>query len=107
MKTLSSEMLQTITMRLVNEFQPERIILFGSYAWGKPTEDSDLDIMVIVPDSNLPPVQRSIKAHRCLRGIHIPKDVLVKTSFEFEKLSYVHASLEAQVKEQGKIIYER
>ncbi|MBF0337939.1 MAG: nucleotidyltransferase domain-containing protein [Nitrospirae bacterium] len=39
--------LKTVTEKLVVEFQPEKIILFGSYAWGKPTEDSDVDLLVI------------------------------------------------------------
>lgn len=34
--------------RIVQEFHPERIILFGSYAYGKPSEDSDIDILVIL-----------------------------------------------------------
>src|SRR5881275_1952406 len=38
-----------MTARIVQEFQPERIILFGSYAYGTPTADSDVDLLVILP----------------------------------------------------------
>ena len=41
------------------EFDPEQIILFGSHAWGTPSEDSDIDLLVIVPDSDARPTQRA------------------------------------------------
>jgi predicted nucleotidyltransferase len=42
---LSPELLHEIVQRLVDEFHPERIILFGSHAWGTPTNDSDIDLL--------------------------------------------------------------
>ena len=57
---------QEITHRLENEFQPEEIILFGSHAWGTPDEDSDLDLLVIVPQSGLTSAR---SAPRVLTGI--------------------------------------
>ncbi|HEX9736655.1 MAG TPA: nucleotidyltransferase domain-containing protein [Thermoanaerobaculia bacterium] len=50
-----------ITQRLVAELEPDRIILFGSHAWGDPDEDSDLDLLVIVPHSEQPPTQRAVR----------------------------------------------
>ncbi|MBF0345387.1 MAG: nucleotidyltransferase domain-containing protein [Nitrospirae bacterium] len=44
--------LKAVTKKLVAEFQPEKIILFGSYAWGEPTEDSDVDLLVIKETEN-------------------------------------------------------
>ena len=44
MKEVSPLLLQEVTHRLVDEFQPEQIILFGSHAWGEPDRDSDLDL---------------------------------------------------------------
>src|ERR1017187_9659031 len=79
MKTLDDSLIQTATQRLVAEFQPEQIWLFGSHAWGMPTEDSDVDLMVIVPHSEERSIQRMQRAHRCLRGIGFAKDVLVPT----------------------------
>ena len=49
MKELSQGILREITRRLVAEFQPEQVILFGSHAWGTPHQDSDVDLLVIVP----------------------------------------------------------
>ncbi len=102
---LTSELIKKITHLLVAEFHPEKIILFGSHAWGQPDKNSDVDIMVIVHDSDLSPAKRSVLAHRCLRGLNIPKDIIVKTHAEIEKYRNVHASLECKVLEQGKVLY--
>jgi uncharacterized protein len=102
---LNSELLREIVERLVAEFHPERIILFGSYAWGTPSQDSDLDLLVVVPDSPLSPAQRAARAHRVLRGIGIPKDVLVRTHEEVERYRLVPASLEAEILERGRPLY--
>jgi predicted nucleotidyltransferase len=92
---------------LVDEFQPEAIYLFGSHAWGQPQPDSDLDIMIIVADSQQSPTERARRAYRSLRGIFVPVDVLVKTRAEFERYRSVYASLEAQVHEKGVLLYGR
>jgi uncharacterized protein len=96
-----------ITQRLIAEFDPEAIYLFGSYAWGQPKPGSDLDLLVIVQDSQQQPVQRAVQAQHSLRGMPVAVDVLVKTSAEFERYRNVHASLEAQILEKGKLLYER
>ena len=57
-KTIPVELLQEITRRLVAEFEPEQIILFGSHAWGIPGDDSDVDLLVITADSHDRPAQR-------------------------------------------------
>ena len=41
--------IKSLSTRIAKEFQPERIILFGSYAYGKPTRNSDVDLLVIMP----------------------------------------------------------
>jgi predicted nucleotidyltransferase len=105
MNTVSEEILQKVTGRLEAEFHPEEIWLFGSHAWGEPDEDSDLDILVVVPQSAELPVQRAQRAHRCLRGLGIAKDVIVKTRQELERFRHVRSSLEAEILERGRLIY--
>jgi predicted nucleotidyltransferase len=102
---LNPELLREIVQRLVEEFHPERIILFGSHAWGTPSPDSDIDLLVVVSASQLPPAQRAVRAHRALRGLGIPKDVLVRTREEIERYRRVPASLEAEVLERGRPLY--
>ncbi len=105
MKNLNHALLEEMTQRLVVEFQPEQVILFGSHAWGKPNENSDVDLLVIVPHSDSPPTFRAMRAYHCLRGLLVPVDVLVKTRSEVERFRHVHASLESEILERGKVLY--
>jgi predicted nucleotidyltransferase len=104
-KTLDDSMLAIVKERLVAEFQPEQIWLFGSHAWGTPTEDSDVDLMVVVRDSDETPVRRSQRAHRCLRGLGMPKDVIVPTRAQVDRYKHLRASLFHQVLTQGRKLY--
>ncbi len=105
MKSISTDLLEEMTRRLVAELQPEQIILFGSHAWGKPDEDSDVDLLVIVPGSDDKPTGRAMRAYRCLRGLLVPADILVKTRSEVERFRRVYASLESEILERGKVLY--
>lgn len=107
MKHLDETILHTMTDRLVAEFDPDQIFLFGSHAWGIPTESSDVDLYVIIPESKERPLQRARRAISCLGGMRVPKDVLVRTRTEAEKYRYVYASLESQIFEKGRVLYER
>lgn len=105
MRALSQDLLKEVTERLVTELQPEQIWLFGSHAWGQPDEGSDLDLLVVVRESTESPVLRARRAHRCLRGLGIAKDILVKTRAELERFRNVRSSLEAEILEHGRLIY--
>ena len=107
MRTIDRDLLQEVTRRLVEQFQPEQVILFGSQAWGKPTADSDIDLMVVVAHSDLTDYERSLLGHRCLKGLDIAKDVVVKTRAEFDFFRDVRASLEYKITHQGEILYDR
>lgn len=107
MKTIPKELLDEITRRLVAEFDPEQIILFGSHAWGTPDEDSDVDLLVIVSESDQRPVQRAQRALYSLRGLLVPTDIMVKTRAEVECYRPVYASLTCEILEEGKVLYER
>ncbi|NTU61937.1 MAG: nucleotidyltransferase domain-containing protein [Chloroflexi bacterium] len=107
MPDISPDLLQDMTRQLVAEFQPEQIVLFGSQAWGKPTAGSDVDLLVIVTDSAEKPIQRAQRAYRRLRDLPVPLDVLVKTRAEVERYRHVYASLECEILERGKVLYDR
>ncbi|MBM4078966.1 MAG: nucleotidyltransferase domain-containing protein [Planctomycetes bacterium] len=107
MKTVGPKVLDEIVKRLVPEFHPEEIILFGSHAWGTPTEDSDLDLLVVVSESKETPHQRAVRAHECLQGIGVSKDILVRTRAEADKYRHVYASLFCKIFEKGKVLYGR
>ena len=105
MKTLDEQLLVTATQRLVAEFQPEQVWLYGSHAWGKPHDDSDVDLLVVVPHSDETPIRRSQRAHRCLRGLRMPKDVLVETRQEVNRVKGLKTSLENDILSRGRKLY--
>ena len=107
MRTIPSNLRKEIVSRLVAEFNPEMIYLFGSHAWGEPSSESDMDLLVIISKSRQKPIQRAVRAQRSLRGVKAPIDVLVKTRKEFERYVSVKASLEAQIAREGKLLYGR
>jgi len=107
MSRLDRDLLKEVTRRLVAEFRPEQVILFGSHAWGRPDRNSDVDLMVIVTNSDLPAYERALRGHACLSDLDIAKDVIVKTRTEFDFFRDVPASLEHKIASKGKVLYER
>jgi predicted nucleotidyltransferase len=105
MKTIPQGLLDKAIDRLKAEFQPDEIFLYGSHAWGTPHDNSDVDLLVIVPDSQEPPIRRAQRAHRCLRGLRLPKDVLVETRQEINRVKHLRASLENAILNRGRRLY--
>lgn len=105
MKTLEEDLLKTVTKKLVAEFQPEQVWLYGSHAWGTPHDDSDVDLLVVVPHSDETPIRRSQRAHRCLRGLRMPKDILVETRLEVNRVKDLKTSLENAILARGRKLY--
>ena len=106
--TLTPEVQATIDAaveRLVAEFHPEQIWLFGSHAWGEPTSDSDLDLVVVVSASEESYLRRAQRAQGCLWGIPIGIDVLVPTKQDFERVSHLKGSLTYKIINEGRLLY--
>jgi len=103
---LEQEAIDELVRRLVEAMGPERIYLFGSRGRGDGTPDSDYDLMVVVPASDLPGYRRDQLAYRALRGVGVPKDVLVWTRDEFDRRRHLAASLPATIIREGRLVYE-
>ena len=84
---------------------PTAIYLYGSYAYGTPRAHSDLDLLVIVEDSQLDPYERDAAAYRALGNIDVPIDIQVYTRAEFEGRSALPVSFERTVRRKGKVVY--
>jgi len=94
--------------RIVETADPERIILFGSYGRGEQTNDSDLDILVIVKKSKDPRYKRARIIRKKIWGlVSIPKDILVYTEKEIQESRYIKYSFIFNVLSEGVTIYER
>lgn len=107
MKEIPADLLKEITAQLVEAFDPEAVYLFGSHAWGEPFEDSDLDFLVVVRDSELSPAKRSSCASKALGEVVVPVDVLVRTSEEVAWANRVYASLISQILDEGKCLWTK
>ena len=107
MATVSSESLKGIVDRLVQGLHPDRIYLFGSQARGQAGERSDIDLLVVIPDSDLPRHRREALSYDLLWGLTTPVDVIVLTRSEFQQASHVKTSLASTVQAEGRVLYGR
>lgn len=105
MPPVTDGLVQSIARRIADEFHPEKIFLFGSRAWGNPEEGSDIDLFIILKQSEDPPHRRAQAVYRCLRGVAVPVDVIVQTHDEVEESRRVVTSLARRVIEEGKLLY--
>ena len=104
---MNEQIIEEVKNRLIKVYDPLKIYLFGSYAWGSPTEDSDLDLLLVVEKSNEKTYRRPIKGHIALSGVGIPKDLIIYTEEEFEERSGDITTLCYKVKNEGKEIYAK
>ena len=104
MQPITEELIQEVKNRIVSGVHPEKIILFGSYAYGTPTKDSDLDLLVIMPTDE-PMHKRVLKIRKILRDFRIPKDIMVYTPQEVEKWKNASTAFVTSIQKKGKVIY--
>ena len=102
---LTQEQIDEIVEKIVEHFKPQKVILFGSYAHGTPTEESDLDLLII-RDSDTPSRLQNREARRILSGLRVPVDVMVKSAEEFETYKDIVGTIVYPAHRFGKVIYE-
>jgi predicted nucleotidyltransferase len=107
MSNVPPELLKGVVDRLVQGLHPDRIYLFGSHARGQAREDSDIDLLVVVSDSDLPRHRREALSYDLLWGLKTPVDVIVLTQAEFQQASRVKTSLVSTVRAEGEMLYGR
>ena len=92
--------------RIVTTLKPEQVILFGSYAYGQPTPDSDVDLLVIM-NTNAPDKERYLAVCRLLRPRPFPVDILVRTPQEIVQALAKGDFFIREITSRGKVLYER
>ncbi|MBI4707634.1 MAG: nucleotidyltransferase domain-containing protein [Candidatus Omnitrophica bacterium] len=107
MSEISQKVIQEIKEKIVDYFQPEKIILFGSYVYGKPNINSDIDLLIIKEDVKSKR-KEAVRIRKTLRGIKRPFDIIVTTpkEFEFYSKEWIN-SVFAEARKKGIAIYER
>ncbi len=103
-KAVVEEKLKEITEKIVKEFQPEKIILFGSWAWGEPKRGSDIDLFIL-KESQERRIERERQVQRILRGSRLPVDILVYTPEEVERRLWLEDFFIGKILSRGKILY--
>ena len=103
---IETSQIEQIAGRIVQEFQPKRIILFGSHARGQAGPDSDLDLFIEMETPHRPP-ERAI-AVSSIFGLHPwPMDLLIYTPEEVGRLRGVSGTLLSVIEREGRVLYER
>lgn len=104
---ITPEVIEEVKKRLVEVYDPEKIYIFGSYAWGCPDEESDLDLLIVIKSSDEKRHRRSIPGRRSLWGLKISKDIMVYTQAEFNERASDPTTLVYKVVHDGKVLYAR
>ena len=105
-RTEIQDALEEMKRRIVERFHPDMIILFGSHASGEPTEDSDLDILIVMPVEG----SRRKKANEIdltLADRVVPMDLIVVTPEQFERQRDMIGTIVHEAVREGRVIYER
>ena len=103
---ISEAQIQAIVRRIVEGYQPDRIILFGSYAYGTPTEESDLDLLVIKADDSRRKIDRIVDVRTVARNRDNPAmDVFVLNEEELDRVRRNRFLVEYKALQDGRELY--
>jgi len=98
--------IQQMVERIVAQFHPERIILFGSHARGEAGADSDVDLLIVMAvEGSKRAKQLEIRA--AVHDVHVPKDIIVSRPEEFQWRKDIVGTIERPAALQGRILYVR
>ncbi len=90
--------------QVAERFQPEKIILFGSYAYGKPHADSDVDILVVMPARNQ--IDQAVRIDRLIDA-PFPLDLIVRTPKNMSRRLAEGDAFLREIVSCGKVLYEK
>ncbi len=106
LKVSVGKSLRPAIQKIVRELAPQKIVLFGSYAYGNPNPHSDVDLLVIM-ESDQPHKERSWAVSRLLLPRPFPLDILVKTPEEVREALESGDFFLKEILTRGVVLYER
>ena len=106
LKPVAMSVIRQMAARVVRQFQPERVILFGSYARGEAGPDSDVDLLVVM-DITTTKRDTMVEIGVALIDFAGPKDIFVSTPEEFAWRKEVVGTVERPANAEGKVLYAR
>lgn len=98
------EQIRRFVSRMVETFHPQRVVLFGSYAYGNPTADSDVDLLVVIPHEGPPTVKAAEIRKRVRAGF--PVDLIVRSPEEMRRRLMMDDVFIREIAERGRALYE-
>ena len=100
--------LPSVVERVVERFDPLKVVLFGSLARGEPNYDSDVDLLVVFDRVELENKRKlAVDIHRALAGIPVPVDVIVTDVDEIRRRGHLVGPILRPALEEGKVVYAR
>lgn len=104
---ITEEQIQAVVARIVEGYQPDRIILFGSYAYGTPTEHSDLDLLVVKGADERRKIERIVEISSFAHSVpDAPAmDILVLNSAEEQRARQIRFVVEHKALRDGRELY--
>ncbi len=104
---INKNIIEEVKNKLIKTYNPLEIYLFGSYAWGNPDEDSDLDLLIVLDHYTKDKYHELVDGHKALINTRVSKDLWVITKEEFDRDSQDKTSLYHKIKYKGKRIYAK
>jgi predicted nucleotidyltransferase len=101
---ITMRQIEDVSRQIATEFEPERILLFGSYAWGTPTTDSDVDLLVILSFEGKA-AAKSVEMRLKVKP-PFPVDLLARTPEKIHERLALGDSFIQDILEKGKVLYE-
>ena len=105
-RTAYGPVVERMVALLADEFEPERIILFGSRARGDAQPDSDVDLLVIMPDG-ADETQATVAMHALLHKMPLPKDIVVSTPSAIARRGHIQGNVLYEGLREGVVLHER
>lgn len=99
-------LIRKVIQQIIDQCHPQRVVLFGSHAYGRVSRDSDVDLLVVM-QSRKRSVERTVEVTKSLRFYPFPMDILVRTPREIRKRLRMGDSFYEEILERGKVLYER
>ncbi len=101
-----NDVLKEEIIKRLQKINPTRIFLFGSFASGKPTKDSDIDLLII-KDKISSKIREAVEARKMLKGILMPFDTIVASQEEFNFYKDQINTVYFEADKRGVLLYER
>jgi uncharacterized protein len=105
-RRIPKRLIRHVAKRIADKFNPDKIVLFGSYAYGKPTANSDVDLLIVM-NTPLRERQQRLEISRAISPRPFPIDIVVRTPAQVKERIRMGDYFITEIMAQGQILYER